>query len=75
MAETSSQDERRRALGIPVHADDEHDFTSRGDGWCNCGKPRPPDKQGRRRVWSAGNLGGTVVKTNLDTIERNPVNR
>ncbi len=63
-------DERRHALGIPVHADDEHEW--RSDGYCNCGAERRPKK---RRHYLSTRDGGTRARTNLDYIEGNEDNR
>jgi hypothetical protein len=59
--------ERRRALGIPVHGDDEHEW--RTDGYCNCGVEKPT-----RRSRAAGPIppeGRKAGISNLDVIEQN----
>lgn len=63
----SASDERRRALGIPVHGDDEHEW--RADGYCNCGAEKPTGRGRVQRVLPPG--GRTTGHPNLDVIERN----
>jgi hypothetical protein len=57
-------DERRRALGIPVHGDDEHEW--RADGYCNCGAKKTPAKKPFRTPGER-----TAGVSNLDVIEQN----
>lgn len=61
------RNERRRALGIPVHSDEEHVWTR--DGYCNCGASKPRSKKGR--LLPPRNPYGPVGKINLDVVEGN----
>lgn len=62
-------DERRKALGIPIHKEDrDHTFV---DGYCVCGASQR--KEGRTRfIPTGGRRRGNV---NLDLIEGNSYNR
>lgn len=59
----SEQDERRRALGIPIHVSEEdHDW--RDDHYCNCGASKK-----KQQMKAHGNR--VTGKNNLDVIEGN----
>lgn len=63
-------EERRRALGIPVHTDADHTFV---DGYCTCGaadkKAGGPRRHGHDDGWGRG--GRTAGVSNLDRIDQN----
>jgi hypothetical protein len=63
----ATPDDRRRALGIPVHGDDEHEW--RSDGWCNCGAAQPSRHHRTRNPLPP--TGRTRGHSNLDIVERN----
>jgi hypothetical protein len=58
--------DQRRALGIPVHADDEHEW--RADGYCNCGAEHKPKRRPRALLPPGGRTAG---HSSLDVIEQN----